>query len=234
VDVTVVNAAAPRGVSRAIAPRPGHVVCFAAPEQMRVLPGKPYPLGATLDPRGVNFALYSENASGVELCLIGKTGQETRIPVRERTGFVWHCFVPSLKAGQMYGYRVSGPYEPERGLRFNPNNLLLDPYAKALDRVEKWDDGLFAYELGHPRGDLQRSDRDSRGIARGAALPTRSARGTWRRAAACSCSIRRISSSNRKTSRAWSSRSWRVTPTWSPGSRKASTRRPSFPACTTA
>ena len=137
---------------------------------MRSLPGKPFPLGATWDSRGVNFALYSENATGVELCLIGKNGQETRIPVRERTGFVWHCYVPSVKAFQLYGYRVSGPYEPERGLRFNPNNLLLDPYAKALDRPEVWDEGLFAYELGSPEGDLKRSERDARGIARGVVI----------------------------------------------------------------
>jgi isoamylase len=137
---------------------------------MRALPGSPFPLGATWDGRGVNFALYSENATGVELCLLGKSGQETRIPVRERTGFSWHCYIPSLKPGQMYGYRVSGPYEPERGLRFNPQNLLLDPYAKALDRPEQWDDGLFAYELGTPSADLKRSERDARGAPRGVVI----------------------------------------------------------------
>ncbi len=137
---------------------------------MRTLPGRSFPLGATWDGRGVNFALYSENATGVELCLIGKNGQETRIPVRERTGFSWHCYVPSLKPGQMYGYRVSGPYEPARGLRFNPNNLLLDPYAKALDRPEVWGDGLFAYELGNPQADLKRNDADSRGVPRGVVI----------------------------------------------------------------
>jgi isoamylase len=137
---------------------------------MRSLPGKPYPLGATWDGKGVNFALYSEHASGVELCLVGKRGQETRIPVRERTGFVWHCYVPSLIPGQMYAYRVNGPYEPERGLRFNPNNLLLDPYAKALDRTESWSDGLFAYDLGNPDQDLRRSERDSRGVPRGVVI----------------------------------------------------------------
>ena len=113
----------------------------------------------------MNFALYSENATGVELCLIGKNGQETRIPVRERTGFAWHCYIPSLRPGQLYGYRVSGPYEPERGLRFNPNNLLLDPYAKGLDRPESWEDGLFGYELGHAEQDLKKNEEDSRGVA---------------------------------------------------------------------
>jgi isoamylase len=140
---------------------------------MRGLPGKPFPLGATWDGRGVNFALYSENATGVELCLIGQQGQETRMPLRERTGFAWHCYVPSLKPGQRYGYRVSGPYEPERGLRFNPNNLLLDPYAKALDRTEAWAEGLFAYEMGHPDGDAKRSEADAHGAPRGVVIDPR-------------------------------------------------------------
>lgn len=130
---------------------------------MRVLPGQPSPLGASWDGRGVNFALYSENASSVTLCLIDENGRETRLPLLERTGFSWHGYVPGVKPGQRYGYRVDGPYEPERGLRFNPNNLLLDPYARALDGRESWDDGLFAYELGDPAADLKRSERDARG-----------------------------------------------------------------------
>lgn len=134
---------------------------------MRILPGQPSPLGATWDGRGVNFALYSENATGVELCLVDKRGEETRIPLRERTGFTWHCAVPSLRPGQRYGYRVSGPYEPARGLRFNPNVLLLDPYAKALDRREAWEEGLFAYDVGNSRADLARSEREARGTPRG-------------------------------------------------------------------
>jgi glycogen operon protein len=133
---------------------------------MRLLPGRPYPLGATWDGRGVNFALYSENATGVELCLVDPSGDETRIPMRERTEFVWHGYVPSIEPGQLYGYRVSGPYDPARGLRFNPNNLLLDPYARALDRAERWDEGLFGYELGSG-DDARRSDRDARGVPRG-------------------------------------------------------------------
>jgi glycogen operon protein len=130
-----------------------------------MLPGRPYPLGATWDGRGVNFALYSENATGVELCLIDAGGEETRIPMRERTEFTWHGYVASLGPGQRYGYRVSGPWSPERGLRFNPNNLLLDPYAKALDRAESWDEGLFSYDVGSG-DDMRRSDRDARGVAR--------------------------------------------------------------------
>lgn len=139
---------------------------------MRGLPGRPFPLGAHWDGAGVNFALYSENATGVELCLVDKNGAETRVPVRERTGFTWHCYVPGLKPGQMYGYRVSGPYEPERGLRFNPHNLLLDPYAKALDRPEAWDEGLFAYRLGSEHGDLEKNEQNARGIPRGVVIDT--------------------------------------------------------------
>ena len=137
---------------------------------MRGLPGRPFPLGSHWDGSGVNFALYSENATGVELCLVDTSGAETRIPVRERTGFTWHCYVPGLKPGQMYGYRVSGPYEPERGLRFNPHNLLLDPYAKALDRPEAWDEGLFAYRLGSEHGDLEKNETNARGIPRGVVI----------------------------------------------------------------
>src|SRR5689334_8701169 len=99
---------------------------------MKSYPGNPYPLGAIWDGNGVNFALYSEHASSVELCLVDDSGGETRIPLRERTAFVWHVYLPGIGPGQRYGYRVNGPYEPQRGLRFNPNNLLLDPYAKSL------------------------------------------------------------------------------------------------------
>ncbi|AKV04513.1 Glycogen debranching enzyme [Labilithrix luteola] len=134
---------------------------------MRVLPGKAFPLGASWDGKGVNFAIYSENATGVDLCLIDEDGSETRLSMRERTGFTWHCYVPDVGPGQMYGYRVNGPWEPERGLRFNPNNLLLDPYAKALEGRERWEAGLFAYELGSAKGDLEKGSRDSRGVPRG-------------------------------------------------------------------
>jgi isoamylase len=138
---------------------------------MRVLPGRPFPLGASWDGNGVNFALYSENATAVELCLIDKSGQETRIPLRERTGFTWHGYVPSIKPGQAYGYRVSGPWEPDRGLRFNPNVMLLDPYAKALDGPERWDDGVFAYDM--PSGDdRKRNSANATGAARGVVIDT--------------------------------------------------------------
>jgi glycogen operon protein len=129
-----------------------------------VYPGSPYPLGATWDGNGVNFAIYSENATGVDLCLVDASAKERRIPLRERTAFVWHAYVPGIGPRQLYGYRVHGPYEPERGLRFNPNNLLLDPYAKAVDGHETWEDGLFAYELGNPDDDLKMADTDARGV----------------------------------------------------------------------
>src|SRR5688572_3352724 len=138
---------------------------------MRVLPGRPFPLGATWDGRGVNFALYSENATAVELCLLDKGRQETRIPIRERTGFTWHGYVASIKPGQAYGYRLSGPWEPDRGLRFNPNVLLLDPYAKALDGPERWDEGVFAYDM--PSGDdRKRNNTNASGAPRGGVIDT--------------------------------------------------------------
>src|SRR5581483_1254897 len=99
-----------------------------------ILPGKPYPQGATWDGTGVNFSLYSETATAVELCLFESADAKTSetIRLREVTGHVWHSYLPGVKLGQLYGYRVHGPYEPERGLRFNPAKLLIDPYAKAI------------------------------------------------------------------------------------------------------
>jgi glycogen operon protein len=99
--------------------------------------GTPVPQGATYDGSGTNFALFSENAEGVELCLFDKAedkAEAQRIRVRERTNGVWHIYLPEVKPGQLYGYRVYGPYEPDKGLRFNSNKLLLDPYAKAIGR----------------------------------------------------------------------------------------------------
>jgi glycogen operon protein len=137
---------------------------------MKLLPGSPYPLGATWDGEGVNFALYSENATAVELCLFDEAGAETRLAVANRTAFVWHAYAPGLGPGQRYGYRVHGPYEPARGLRFNPHVVLLDPYAKALDGVERWDAGCFAYRLGAPEGDLRPTDADQVGAPRGVVI----------------------------------------------------------------
>ncbi|MDB5957967.1 glycogen debranching protein GlgX [Ramlibacter sp.] len=132
--------------------------------QILVRPGDPYPLGATWDGAGVNFAVYSENASKVELCLFDGAGNETRVPLREQTAFVWHGYLAGVQPGQRYGWRVHGPYEPDRGLRFNPNLVLLDPYAKALDGVENFERGVFAYEVGGAAEDRAMLQEDQRGV----------------------------------------------------------------------
>ncbi len=126
-------------------------------------PGSPFPLGATIDHKGVNFALYAENATGVELYLFADIDDAvgTRIKMTERYHQIWHICVPGLKPGQLYGYRVHGPYEPENGLRFNQNKLLIDPYAKAISGTIQWHDSLFGYEVGNPAEDLSFSESDS-------------------------------------------------------------------------
>ncbi|TVQ09538.1 MAG: glycogen debranching enzyme GlgX [Bacteroidetes bacterium] len=125
-------------------------------------PGKPYPLGSFYDGKGVNFALFTENATAVELCLFDEQGNQThKIPVADRTHSQWHIYIPGLRAGQQYGYRVHGPYDPASGHRFNSNKLLIDPYAKALSGIEKWDDSLFGYQLNHKQKDLSFSESDS-------------------------------------------------------------------------
>lgn len=133
---------------------------------MRVWPGRPYPLGATWDGAGVNFALFSESATGVELCLFdGNTDPHeiARIPVVEETDQVWHIYLPELRPGQLYGYRVHGPYLPSEGHRFNPHKLLVDPYAKAIAGTVQWSDALFGYTIGHEEADLSFDERDSAG-----------------------------------------------------------------------
>ena len=112
---------------------------------MEIWPGTAYPLGATYDGSGVNFALFSEIAEEVELCLIDDEGAETRIEMPEVDHFVWHCYLPGLQPGQRYGYRVHGPYDPEQGLRHNPAKLLLDPYTRAVDCGVQLDPALFGY-----------------------------------------------------------------------------------------
>jgi glycogen operon protein len=139
---------------------------------MKLLPGTPYPLGATWDGEGTNFALYSEQASGVELCLFDAAGVETRFALTHQSAFVWHGYLPGVKPGQCYGYRVHGPYEPGRGLRFNPNVVLLDPYAKAVDGTERWEAGCFAYDLDQPEADLRVTDRPQLGAPRGVVIDT--------------------------------------------------------------
>jgi isoamylase len=129
-----------------------------------VYPGSPYPLGATWDGEGVNFAVFSENAAGVDLCLfdsIDSTEESERIKIREVSHHVWHCYIPGVGPGQLYGYRAHGPYDPHNGLRFNPNKLLIDPYAKAISKPVDWDVALFGYIIGDPEEDLSYSDIDS-------------------------------------------------------------------------
>ena len=129
-----------------------------------IYPGSPFPLGATWDGQGVNFAIYAENATGVELCLFNSREDQTesaKIRIEDRTHHVWHVYLPGLKPGQLYGYRVHGSYEPQYGHRFNPNKFLIDPYAKAISGSVRWHDSLFGYEIGHPDADLSFSEIDS-------------------------------------------------------------------------
>jgi isoamylase len=130
---------------------------------LKVWPGQPYPLGATWDGKGVNFALFSAHADKVELCLFDSSGQheEARIALPEYTDEVWHGYLPEARPGQLYGYRVYGPYEPAFGHRFNPNKLLLDPYARAISGRLRWSDALYGYRVGGPREDLAIDRRDS-------------------------------------------------------------------------
>ncbi|HET7479441.1 MAG TPA: glycogen debranching protein GlgX, partial [Rubrobacteraceae bacterium] len=128
-----------------------------------VWPGEPYPLGATWDGEGVNFALFSENAEKVELCLFDPSGKKEveRIEVGEQTDQVWHCYLPYARLGQLYGYRVHGPYDPANGHRFNPNKLLMDPYAKATVGPFDWSYPHFGYRLGAEDEDFTFDKRDN-------------------------------------------------------------------------
>jgi len=123
---------------------------------MAVWPGQPYPLGSTWDGEGVNFSLFSEHAEKVELCLFDPKGRREigRIPVRWQTDQVWHCYLPEARPGLLYGYRVYGPYNPKKGQRFNPNKLLLDPYAKSIYGDVMWSNAFFGYRIGHKLEDL--------------------------------------------------------------------------------
>ncbi|HKB93876.1 MAG TPA: hypothetical protein VKC62_06570, partial [Gaiellaceae bacterium] len=129
---------------------------------MDVWPGTPFPLGPTWDGQGTNFSIFSENAQGVELCLFDGDGRETRIPMAERTAFNWHCYVPGVGPGQLYGFRVRGPYEPLAGRRFNPHKLLIDPYAKAIEGSVRWDKAhvLPYVPSPDPDADLEIDDED--------------------------------------------------------------------------
>jgi glycogen operon protein len=132
-------------------------------KQAPVWLGRPYPLGATWDGEGVNFALFSGSADRVELCLFDDSGRREyqRIPMPERTEQIWHCYLPQIRPGQRYGYRVHGPYEPDRGLRFNPHKLLIDPYAKMLSSPLHWRNAHFGYRVGAKGEDLVMDRRDN-------------------------------------------------------------------------
>ena len=131
--------------------------------KQRVWPGLPYPLGATWDGSGTNFALFSAHAEKVELCLFDRTGKREieRVPLPEYTQEIWHGYLPDVRAGQLYGYRVYGPYDPDNGHRFNHHKLLLDPYAKSLRGELEWHDALFGYIVGDEQEDLSFDKRDS-------------------------------------------------------------------------
>jgi isoamylase len=134
------------------------------PTRLKIYPGGPYPLGATWDGSGVNFALYADNATDVELCLFGDKSDEietVKIKITERSHHIWHVYLPEVKPGQLYGYRVHGKYDPTNGHRYNPCKLLIDPYAKAIAGTIDWNDALFGYEVGHPDEDLSYSETDS-------------------------------------------------------------------------
>src|SRR5947207_12052417 len=125
--------------------------------------GHPYPLGATWMGNGVNFALFSERATSIDLCLfenLDSVQENIRIPMTEQTEQVWHIFLPDVRPGQLYGFRVSGPYDPEKGMRFNSSKLLIDPYAKAIAGHVNWADEMFGYVVGSPQEDLARDFRD--------------------------------------------------------------------------
>jgi len=129
----------------------------------RVWPGKPYPLGATWDGSGTNFALFSAHAEKVALCLFDEAGEKetARVVLPEYTHEIWHGYLPDVRPGQRYGYRVYGAYEPEAGHRFNAHKLLIDPYAKALAGEIRWHDALFGYRVGDEKEDLSFDERDS-------------------------------------------------------------------------
>lgn len=129
----------------------------------KLLPGLPYPLGATSDGLGVNFAVFSGSATRIDLCLFDARGRRevARMPLPECTDEVWHGYLPDASPGLLYGYRAYGPYDPKRGHRFNPHKLLIDPYARQLSGKVRWSDTLFGYRLKHPKADLSLDRRDS-------------------------------------------------------------------------
>src|SRR5215213_6541631 len=153
---------------RSSAPMPSHapqrVAARSADSPVRIWPGEPYPLGATWNGLGVNFSIFSEHATRVDLCLfdsVDATVERERIQLPEQTNMNWHGYVPDVRPGQLYGYRIHGPWDPAQGHRFNPNKIVLDPYAKSVARPVAWDDALFGYTIKHPDIDVVFDGRDS-------------------------------------------------------------------------
>ncbi|HYD95898.1 MAG TPA: glycogen debranching protein GlgX [Noviherbaspirillum sp.] len=134
---------------------------FEIPDRLQ--PGRPFPLGATYDGQGVNFAVFSANAERIELCIFDAAGRRevARLPLPDCTDEVWHGYLPEASPGLLYGYRAYGPYDPQRGYRFNHHKLLIDPYTRMLSGPLRWSDALFGYRLGAARGDLSYDRRDS-------------------------------------------------------------------------
>lgn len=135
---------------------------------MRIWPGRPSPLGATWDGKGVNFAVYSEHATQIDLCLFdsaNSTRESHRIPLPEKSDQVWHGYSPDIRPGQLYGYRAHGPYQPHKGHRFNANKILLDPYSRTIGRDLIWNDAAFGYKIGDPATDLSIDERDNAATA---------------------------------------------------------------------
>ncbi|EQD34551.1 glycogen debranching enzyme GlgX, partial [mine drainage metagenome] len=129
-------------------------------------PGTPYPLGATVTDEGVNFAVFSENAERIDLEIFKSVYDSTAsevLELKENTSNVWHSFIPGLKPGSMYGYRAFGKYDPNLGLRFNSNKLLMDPYTKAISGKINWSDAIFGYAMGDQNQDLSFSEVDDTG-----------------------------------------------------------------------
>lgn len=166
----------------------------------RIQEGRPYPLGATWDGLGVNFALFSAHATKVELCLFDDQGDQEieRIELPEYTDEIWHGYLPDARPGTIYGYRVHGPYEPKAGHRFNPNKLLIDPYAKGLVGSITWNPALFGYQM-ETGDDLTFDERDSAPTRAAPASSTRPSPGGGTRSRWCRGRRR---SSTRPTSRA--------------------------------
>ena len=132
-------------------------------QSVKIRSGRAYPLGATYDGKGVNFALFSANAEKVELCLYDKSGvtEQLRVAITENDHNIWHAYIQGLEPGQVYGYRVYGPYDPLNGKRFNPNKLLLDPYARKIIGKLIWHKAIFGYDVDSPDKDLSFSELDS-------------------------------------------------------------------------